>query len=62
MKMHIFNKVHSMEPRYHRVTDNVESGMIPRVGDHVNIGYNPAPVVTDVLWDYDTNEVMVVVE
>jgi hypothetical protein len=36
--------------------------MVPRIGDKVNVGYDPSPEVANVVWDYDKNEVIVQVK
>ena len=59
MKIHIVNKLFPNDPKYSRI---VNSQLVPRVGDHVDVGYNPPPVVTKVVWRYDNDEVYVAVE
>ena len=40
----------------------VEMDHVPRVGDRVNLWYNPAPTVINVLWILDGDKPYVVVE
>ncbi len=61
IKVFIANQNFPDRPQYSRVIegDNIP---VPRLGDHVDLGYTPTPKVTTVLWNYDKCEVIVAVE
>ena len=61
MKITIFNRDFPTERRYNRKIDTPNPAFVPRIRDRVQVGYDPAPVVLNVIWDYDKNEVLVAV-
>ena len=48
--------------RWSRAITNASPMFVPRVGDRVFVGYNPAPTVKNVIWDYDKSDVLVQIE
>ena len=59
MKIEIFNTDFPTLRRYSRIIDNANPSFIPRKGDRIDVGYNPCPVVKNVIWYYDENKVLV---
>ena len=43
------------------VINNINPHAIPRKGDKVDMGFNPAPEVKDVIWKYETHQTTVFV-
>jgi hypothetical protein len=56
------NKAFPDNPEYSRVINNADTSMVPRIGDHVVVGYDPVPKVTEVIWDFDKSIVYVIVQ
>ena len=61
MTIEIINTA-SDDPKYSKTIRSAQVSMVPRIGDRIQVGYVPAPVVTEVLWDYDANRVLVEVK
>ena len=36
--------------------------IIPRIGERIRTNYNPPPVVRDVIYDFDNNNIIVVID
>lgn len=47
---------HKTHPEKFKQIVSVNPTIIPRKGDRVDMGYAPAPTVTDVLWLYNDNQ------
>lgn len=62
MKIIFFNKSFPDNTEYNRVINDADPSFVPRIGDQVYIGYYPVPIVTNVVWFYDKNEVVVAVK
>ena len=50
------------DPKFSREINNANPAFVPRIGDKVDVGYKPFPVVKSVVWEYDKNEVFVQIE
>jgi len=42
----------------HKIIENPE--FIPRVGDHIDLGYRPISFVELITWNYDENSVCII--
>jgi len=45
-----------------KVLGNTPEIVIPRVGENINVGYNPYPKVKGVTYDYEENLVYIVID
>jgi len=70
MTIKVYNKTFPYESIYNRIITG-NSLPVPRIGERIMLGYDPAAKVTDVIWNMETGtnnieihniEILVVVE